>query len=235
MPVIDGYKATHLLRHHSPYNAFVRDVPIVAMTASAIQGDQEKCKRAGMDDYLAKPVKAKMLERMLVRWSLNKRSGSISQLSSDVSVCSEGSDHCANTGIPSLSVHEAPGEEVLTIPPMNEEPDLDSMRADLPTPRPKASPPPLTPAINTPSPTEPPTEPPSPGKPQLHNIRRVETDELAQASRDDKLFDAAGGPPSAVTPHGHTPLTEKGDSLTQANVEKFQREELRRRISSDQV
>lgn len=234
MPVIDGYKATHLLRHHSPYNAFVRDVPIVAMTASAIQGDQEKCKRAGMDDYLAKPVKAKMLERMLVRWSLNKRSGSISQLSSDVSVCSEGSDHCTNTGIPSISVHG--GEDnVLTLPPMNEEADLDSMRADLPTPRPKASPPLPPPAIiNTPSPTEPPTEPPSPGKPQLH-IRRVETDELAQASRDDKLFDAAGGPPSAHTPHGHTPLTEKGDSLTQANVEKFQREELRRRISSDQV
>lgn len=230
MPVIDGYKATHLLRHHSPYNAFVRDVPIVAMTASAIQGDQEKCKKAGMDDYLAKPVKAKMLERMLVRWSLNKRNGSTSALSSDVSVCSEGSDHCTNAGIPSISVHGGGGEELLTLP-TDYEAELDSARADLPTPRPKSSPPPT---FNTPSPTEPPTEPPSPGKPQLH-IRRVETDELAQQSRDDKLFDAAGGLPSSVTPHGHTPLSEKGDSLTEANVEKFQREELRRRISSDQV
>lgn len=233
MPVIDGYKATHLLRHHSPYNAFVRDVPIVAMTASAIQGDQEKCKKAGMDDYLAKPVKAKMLERMLVRWSLNKRSGSTTQLSSDASVCSEGSDHCTNAGIPSVSVHGGGAEDLLTLP--MDEVDFDSMRADLPTPRPKASPPPInTPSINTPSPTEPPTEPSSPGKPQLQ-IRRVETDELAQQSRDDKLFDAAGGPPSAVTPHGHTPLTERGDSLTEANVEKFQREELRRRISSDRA
>jgi CheY-like chemotaxis protein len=233
MPVIDGYRATHLLRHHSPYNNFVRDVPIVAMTASAIQGDQEKCTRAGMDDYLAKPVKAKMLERMLVRWSINKRNGSMSSaLSSNVSVCSEGSDHCTNTGIPSVSVHGADGEDMFH-PARNEEADLDSMRADLPTPRPKMSPPPPPDAI-TPSPTEPPTEPASPGKSQLH-IRRVETDELAQASRDDKLFDAAGGPPSAITPHGHTPLTEKGDSLTQANVEKFQREELRRRISEDKV
>ncbi|KAJ0122286.1 hypothetical protein J7T55_002799 [Diaporthe amygdali] len=223
MPVIDGYKATHLLRHHSPYNAFVRDVPIVAMTASAIQGDQEKCRKAGMDDYLAKPVKAKMLERMLVRWSLNKRSGSTPALSSDVSVCSEGSDRCTNAGIPSLSVQGLDGQGRLTLP-TQEELDADGMRADLPTPRPKASPPPM---IHTPSPTE----PPSPGKPQLQ-IRRVETDELAQQSRDDKLFDAAGG---AVTPHGHTPLIEKGDSLTQANVEKFQREELRRRISSDKV
>ncbi|KAL1879246.1 hypothetical protein Daus18300_001825 [Diaporthe australafricana] len=221
MPVIDGYKATHLLRHHSPYNAYVRDVPIVAMTASAIQGDQEKCRKAGMDDYLAKPVKAKMLERMLVRWSLNKRSGSTPQLPSEASVCSEGSDHCTNSGIPSVSVSGS-AIDGLTLPTPA---DLDSMRADLPTPRPKASPPPT---IDAPSPTE----PPSPGKPQLQ-IRRVETDELAQQSRDDKLFDAAGGPPSAVTPHGHTPLTEKGDSLTEANVEKFQREELRRRISSD--
>ncbi|POS76317.1 hsp90-like protein [Diaporthe helianthi] len=231
MPVIDGYKATHLLRHHSPYNAYVRDVPIVAMTASAIQGDQEKCKKAGMDDYLAKPVKAKNLEKMLVRWSLNKRNGSIPVLSSDVSVCSEGSDNCTNTGIPSVSVQDTTGDEMFALPTMNEEADLDGIRSDLPTPRPKGSPPP---AMTTPSPTEPPTEPPSPGKPQLH-IRRVETDELAQASRDDKLFDAAGGPPSAVTPHGHTPLTEKGDSLTEANVEKFQREELRRQISSDKV
>ena len=70
MPVIDGYKCTHLVRHHLPYRTYVQDVPIVAMTASAIQGDQEKCKKAGMDDYLSKPVQSKTLEKMLVRWSL---------------------------------------------------------------------------------------------------------------------------------------------------------------------
>ena len=70
MPVIDGYKCTHLVRHHLPYRTYVQDVPIVAMTASAIQGDQEKCKKAGMDDYLSKPVQSKTLEKMLVRWSI---------------------------------------------------------------------------------------------------------------------------------------------------------------------
>ncbi|KAJ2895643.1 Two-component system protein A [Zalerion maritima] len=72
MPVIDGYRCTHLLRHHIPYRTFVQNVPIVAMTASAIQGDQEKCTRAGMDDYLSKPVQSKILEKMLVRWGLQR-------------------------------------------------------------------------------------------------------------------------------------------------------------------
>ena len=50
MPVLDGYRTTHLIRHHSPYSAIasIRALPIVAMTASAIQGDKEKCTEAGM-------------------------------------------------------------------------------------------------------------------------------------------------------------------------------------------
>lgn len=73
MPIIDGYKATHIIRRHEPYMAFNEDVPVIAMTASAIEGDRDKCKRAGMDDYLSKPVKGKTLERMLVKWSIQKR------------------------------------------------------------------------------------------------------------------------------------------------------------------
>lgn len=75
MPLMSGYSATHRIRHHNPYRSIdsIRAIPIVAMTASAIQGDREKCKRAGMDDYLAKPVKGKTLERMLVKWALMKR------------------------------------------------------------------------------------------------------------------------------------------------------------------
>lgn len=70
MPILDGYRATHVLRNHSPYSTIegLRAVPIIAMTASAIQGDMERCREAGMNDYLAKPVKAKTLETMLVKW-----------------------------------------------------------------------------------------------------------------------------------------------------------------------
>jgi signal transduction histidine kinase/tetratricopeptide (TPR) repeat protein len=54
MPVMDGYDATRRLRK-DPVDA-VRQILIIALTASAIQGDQEQCLASGMNDYLAKPV-----------------------------------------------------------------------------------------------------------------------------------------------------------------------------------
>ncbi|KAF2754205.1 hypothetical protein EJ05DRAFT_494574 [Pseudovirgaria hyperparasitica] len=74
MPVLDGYDATRRIRRFE--NPEVRNVHVIAMTASAIQGDKEKCEKAGMDDYLAKPVKGKILEKMLLKWAIagNKRS-----------------------------------------------------------------------------------------------------------------------------------------------------------------
>lgn len=226
MPICDGYKATHLLRHHGPYKAFIRDVPIVAMTASAIQGDQEKCRKAGMDDYLAKPVRSKTLEKMLVRWSLNKRNMTTPQLSSSAtSICSDESENCTNSDIPCIGIHEDDGSRPIgLIPPAGTE--QDEPRGSLLTPKPKELA--KTPFFQVPEESKATTEPSSPPKPEVQ-LRRVETDEMAQQSRDDKLIDAAGG--SATTPLAHTPLIEKGDSLTEANVEKFHREEMRRRMS----
>lgn len=102
MPLIDGYLCTHLLRHHIPYRTYVKDVPIVAMTASAIQGDKEKCKRAGMDDYLSKPVKSKTLEKMLLRWCTTKRE----DLSPVTSNCSETGEHCRSADIPAVGLND---------------------------------------------------------------------------------------------------------------------------------
>jgi CheY-like chemotaxis protein len=73
MPIMDGYRATRTIRTQYPFKENVDDIPIVAMTASAIQGDKEKCKRAGMDDYLAKPVKGNVLEKMLIKWAIEGR------------------------------------------------------------------------------------------------------------------------------------------------------------------
>ncbi|KAG6014255.1 hypothetical protein E4U43_006758 [Claviceps pusilla] len=63
MPVLDGYEATKLIRKDAI--EAVRQVLVIAMTASAIQGDREKCLAAGMNDYLAKPVRSEVLKRKL--------------------------------------------------------------------------------------------------------------------------------------------------------------------------
>lgn len=105
MPVIDGYKCTHLMRHHEPYKGYVKDIPIVAMTASAIQGDREKCQEAGMDDYLAKPVKSLTLERMLVQWCVARRR-TPALLEESGSECPEDGERCSKTNIPVIDVDE---------------------------------------------------------------------------------------------------------------------------------
>ena len=72
MPVLDGYEATKLLRQ-DPIES-VRSILVIAMTASAIQGDREKCLAAGMNDYLAKPVRSGVLKQKLEQYLQQVRS-----------------------------------------------------------------------------------------------------------------------------------------------------------------
>lgn len=67
MPVMDGYQATRKIRLHEAEFEKKR-LPIIAMTAQAMKGDRQKCIDAGMDDYLAKPIKAEKLNQMLEKW-----------------------------------------------------------------------------------------------------------------------------------------------------------------------
>jgi len=66
MPVLDGLEATRLLRERESARG-VDPVPVIAMTANAMQGDRERCLAAGMDGYIAKPIHNDAMRREILR------------------------------------------------------------------------------------------------------------------------------------------------------------------------
>ncbi len=66
MPVMDGYQATAALRQREVAGS--RRLPVIALTANAMEGDRKQCLAAGMNDYLAKPYTRAQLEQVLSRW-----------------------------------------------------------------------------------------------------------------------------------------------------------------------
>lgn len=72
MPEMGGFEATRLIRQRQSQNSafpnYKSSIIIVAMTANAMQGDREQCLAAGMDDYLAKPVRLKDVRAIVERW-----------------------------------------------------------------------------------------------------------------------------------------------------------------------
>jgi CheY-like chemotaxis protein/HPt (histidine-containing phosphotransfer) domain-containing protein len=79
MPEMDGYRATRLIRERedaqrSEDNGKISHVPIIALTAHAMQGDREKCLSAGMDDYVPKPFGKVQLRAVLKKWLDGRKS-----------------------------------------------------------------------------------------------------------------------------------------------------------------
>ena len=69
MPVLDGIEATlEILDFEEDFNK--PHIPIIALTANAMQGDREMCIEAGMDDYMTKPIKRELVFEMIKKWVL---------------------------------------------------------------------------------------------------------------------------------------------------------------------
>ena len=75
MPVVDGFEATAELRRREREDPSRTRTSVVALTASAMSGDRERCLTAGMDDYLSKPFREEALRALLARWLSARASG----------------------------------------------------------------------------------------------------------------------------------------------------------------
>jgi two-component system, sensor histidine kinase and response regulator len=71
MPEMDGFEATRQIRLHEVTTG--RHVPIIGLTANALEGDRERCIEAGMDDYMSKPVSRHQIKESLDRWLSTER------------------------------------------------------------------------------------------------------------------------------------------------------------------
>jgi signal transduction histidine kinase/CheY-like chemotaxis protein/HPt (histidine-containing phosphotransfer) domain-containing protein len=80
MPTMDGYTLTGRIRAHEGPG---EHVPIIALTANALEGDRDRCLAAGMDDYLSKPFRQSELAMVLARWLPQQEQARMQQAPTD--------------------------------------------------------------------------------------------------------------------------------------------------------
>ena len=131
MPEMDGYEATRAIREQeaSPIQHGAQDetgatidgrggtlrLPIIAMTANAMDGDRERCLEAGMDDYIAKPVRREDLEAVLARWQPDRADSSAERPTSPSEARGEGVASVDRAVLADLRQLDATGELLTTL------------------------------------------------------------------------------------------------------------------------
>ena len=79
MPIMDGYTTTQNIRHNEAGDRY-KKIPIIALTANAMQGDKDRCLKEGMSDYLSKPIDPTVLKSMLIKWLVSTDAPKISEI-----------------------------------------------------------------------------------------------------------------------------------------------------------
>ncbi|MBX9657574.1 MAG: response regulator [Nitrospiraceae bacterium] len=98
MPVMDGFTATARIRDREQQTPVAR-IPIIALTANAMDGDRERCLKAGMDDYLSKPFSQQALADVLARWRLSRIQAQAAAAQTAMDTSAAGEPH-PSTGTP---------------------------------------------------------------------------------------------------------------------------------------
>ncbi len=99
MPVLDGYEATKWIRKQEIARGDDQHIPIIALTANAMQGDRERCIKSGMDDYMTKPINATKLYATLSMWYIASdgvsamQHSSITSMDTTQNVAAQTNDH----------------------------------------------------------------------------------------------------------------------------------------------
>ncbi|KUL90751.1 hypothetical protein ZTR_00042 [Talaromyces verruculosus] len=181
MPVLDGYDATREIRKQTDPN--VNQALVIAMTASAIEGDREKCIEAGMNNYLAKPVRSSVLSEMLDQYLAPARPSKLRRRP----ITRQSSEALRDgTRTPGSQTSSSSASQVIALTP-----DDERLQRRLSSP-PVASPPAVSPAV-----LPPPV--PSAGQQLPQRLRKPSPEQSSPTKTDEKPpLPRRNGPDSSI-------------------------------------
>lgn len=126
MPVMGGFEATGKIREIEKIKNTSNPIPIIALTANALQGDRERCLESGMDEYISKPVSSKKLHEILSQWlSVQNDVNTITDIAINDTAANDASSNDASPVVVAISSIGSSTQKIEENPTDSVEPPLD--------------------------------------------------------------------------------------------------------------